>query len=53
MSETAPFHHSHPRRVLRVIEPQMVTEGAGVRLRRSIASRALNYLDPFLLLDEF
>jgi redox-sensitive bicupin YhaK (pirin superfamily) len=36
-----------------VIEPQIVTDGAGVKLRRSIASRALNYLDPFLLLDEF
>jgi redox-sensitive bicupin YhaK (pirin superfamily) len=30
-----------------------VTDGAGVRLRRSIASRALDHIDPFLLLDEF
>lgn len=28
------------------------TDGAGVRLRRSIGSRALPLLDPFLLLDE-
>ena len=42
-----------PRRVARVIEPQPVMEGAGVRLRRSIAGAALDYLDPFLLLDHF
>jgi hypothetical protein len=44
---------SQPRRVQRVVEPQVVSDGAGVRLRRSIASRALNYVDPFLLLDQF
>ncbi len=42
-----------PRRVLRLVEPEPVTEGAGVKLRRSIASRALDYVDPFLLLDDF
>jgi redox-sensitive bicupin YhaK (pirin superfamily) len=36
-----------------ILEPQQVMEGAGVRLRRSIGSQALNYLDPFLLLDHF
>jgi len=41
------------RRVARVIEPQPVVEGAGVRLRRSIAGWALDYLDPFLLFDHF
>ena len=41
------------RRVARVIEPQPVVEGAGVRLRRSIGGRDLDYLDPFLLLDHF
>jgi redox-sensitive bicupin YhaK (pirin superfamily) len=41
------------RDVQDVIEPQFVTEGAGVRLRRSIATRRLNYLDPFLLFDHF
>jgi len=41
------------RRVERLIEPQPVLEGAGVRLRRSIATATLDYLDPFLLLDHF
>ncbi len=41
------------RRVARVIEPQPVIEGAGVHLRRSIGGWALDYLDPFLLLDHF
>ena len=42
-----------PRQVKDVIEPQFVVEGAGVRLRRSIATRRLDYLDPFLLFDHF
>jgi quercetin 2,3-dioxygenase len=42
-----------PRAVKRVIEPRFVIEGAGVRLRRSIATATLDYLDPFLLLDHF
>ena len=41
------------RQVIRSIEPQPVLEGAGVRLVRSIAGRALDYLDPFLLFDHF
>jgi quercetin 2,3-dioxygenase len=41
------------RKVARVIEPIYVMEGAGVRLRRSIATRQLDYLDPFLLFDHF
>jgi redox-sensitive bicupin YhaK (pirin superfamily) len=41
------------RRVVRLVEPEPVVEGAGVKLRRSIASRALDYVDPFLLLDDF
>ena|SRR5687767_15171822 len=41
------------RGVARIIEPQAVVEGAGVRLRRSIGTRTLDYLDPFLLLDHF
>ena len=44
---------SRPRAVARVIEPQPVVEGAGVRLIRSIARPSLDYLDPFLLLDHF
>ncbi|MGE5302560.1 MAG: pirin family protein [Alphaproteobacteria bacterium] len=41
------------RRVANIITPQPVVEGAGVRLKRSIATRTLDYLDPFLLLDHF
>ena len=41
------------RKISRIIEPQGVVEGAGVRLKRSIGTRALDYLDPFLLLDHF
>jgi redox-sensitive bicupin YhaK (pirin superfamily) len=44
---------STPRTVDQNIRPQAVLEGAGVSVRRSIASRALDYLDPFLLLDHF
>jgi redox-sensitive bicupin YhaK (pirin superfamily) len=42
-----------PRIVEQVVTPQWVLEGAGVKLRRSIAGRALDYLDPFLLFDHF
>ncbi len=42
-----------PRQIIDIIEPEYVIEGAGVRLRRSIATRRLDYLDPFLLLDHF
>ena len=41
------------RRIETIIEPQPVIEGAGVRLRRSIGTQELDYLDPFLLLDHF
>jgi len=41
------------RDVERIVEPVMVSEGAGVRLKRTIASHKLDYLDPFLLLDHF
>lgn len=41
------------RSVLDVIKPIYVIEGAGVRLRRSIATQTLDYLDPFLLFDHF
>ncbi len=41
------------RRVIRTVRPQAVTEGAGVRLQRVIGGFALDYLDPFLLLDHF
>jgi quercetin 2,3-dioxygenase len=41
------------RRVTKVVEPSPVTEGAGVKLRRSIATPTLDYVDPFLLFDHF
>lgn len=44
---------STPRSVLTSIEPQMVIEGADVKLRRSISPRVSNLYDPFLLFDHF
>jgi quercetin 2,3-dioxygenase len=46
MSETS-------RLVAQVVTPEPVIEGAGVHLRRSIGTRGLDHLDPFLLLDHF
>jgi redox-sensitive bicupin YhaK (pirin superfamily) len=44
---------SQPRKVQRIITPEPVLEGAGVKLKRSIAGRQLDYVDPFLLFDHF
>ena len=44
---------SNDRNVSQIITPIQVLEGAGVLLKRSIATRTLDYLDPFLLLDHF
>jgi redox-sensitive bicupin YhaK (pirin superfamily) len=41
------------RRISKIIEPQIAIEGAGVKLRRSIAPRVSNEYDPFLLFDHF
>jgi len=41
------------RQVRELIQPQMVMEGAGVLLRRSIAPQISNRFDPFLLFDHF
>ena len=41
------------REVAQVVDGQPVTDGAGVRLTRSLGSPALSMLDPFLMLDEF
>jgi len=43
----------HARTVARIVTPQSVMEGAGVRLRRSFPTQALDYPDPFLLFDHF
>ena len=45
--------NTQPRKVIEIIKPQTVMEGAGVRLKRSIATAALDHLDPFLLFDHF
>ena len=42
-----------PRTVERVVLAQDTSDGAGVRLRRSLGTPPLDHLDPFLLLDEF
>ena len=41
------------RKVEKIVTPQWITDGRGVRLRRSIAIRTLDYLDPFLVFDHF
>ena len=39
--------------VSKIIEPMPTSDGAGVKLKRSIGTPLINYFDPFLLLDEF
>ncbi|HEY2994876.1 MAG TPA: pirin family protein [Methylomirabilota bacterium] len=41
------------RPVALIVTPEPVVEGAGVHLRRSVGTRKLDHLDPFLLLDHF
>ncbi len=41
------------RTIQKIIYPQKTIEGAGVKLIRSIATRTLDYVDPFLLFDHF
>jgi redox-sensitive bicupin YhaK (pirin superfamily) len=41
------------RAVRQIVPPVVTTDGAGVKLARSIATAALPDLDPFLLLDHF
>ena len=45
--------NTQSREVKEIIKPQTVMEGAGVRLKRSIATATLDNLDPFLLFDHF
>jgi len=40
------------REVSLVVDAQATADGAGVKLRRAIGTRALSMVDPFLLLDE-
>ena len=39
--------------VSKIIEPMPTSDGAGVKLKRSIGTSLVNYFDPFLMLDEF
>ena len=39
--------------VKKIIKPMPATDGAGVKLKRAIGTPELDYLDPFLMLDEF
>jgi redox-sensitive bicupin YhaK (pirin superfamily) len=41
------------RGVVRVVRGRETSDGAGVRLRRSLGGPEIDHLDPFLLLDEF
>jgi redox-sensitive bicupin YhaK (pirin superfamily) len=41
------------RPIQQIVRPEAVVEGAGVHLIRSIGTRQLTNLDPFLLLDHF
>jgi len=44
---------TNSRTISQIIKPEYVIEGAGVLLQRSIAPRASNEFDPFLLFDHF
>ena len=39
--------------VSKIIEPVAASDGAGVKLNRSIGTHLIDYHDPFLMLDEF
>src|SRR5205823_5047415 len=41
------------RKVVRIVEGERASDGAGVKLTRVIGTPALPDLDPFLMLDEF
>jgi redox-sensitive bicupin YhaK (pirin superfamily) len=41
------------REVKEVVTPVVASDGAGVRLKRSIATQTLDHLDPFFLFDHF
>ena len=39
--------------VKKIIKPILASDGAGVKLKRSIGTPEADYIDPFLMLDEF
>jgi redox-sensitive bicupin YhaK (pirin superfamily) len=50
---TKPLENPQFRALERVVLPTNTSDGAGVRLKRSIGGPKIPNLDPFLLLDEF
>lgn len=44
---------TNPRTMVHVIESMPTSDGAGVKLRRSLGSQRGLHVDPFLMLDEF
>jgi len=56
MTETATANALGPRRLRglrRIVRAQAASDGAGVRLLRSLGTPSLPTVDPFLMLDEF
>ena len=51
--DTVAMPMDQPRKVAHVLRGRATSDGAGVRLMRTIGSPELDHLDPFLLLDEF
>lgn len=47
------MNENQTRKLIRTISSRQTTDGAGVKLRRSIGSSDALRLDPFLMLDEF
>lgn len=41
------------RKIVKTVEPEEATDGAGVLLKRVLGTHKLSYIDPFLLLDHF
>ena len=39
--------------VNKIVKPILASDGAGVKLKRSIGTPLIDYIDPFLMLDEF
>ena len=39
--------------ISKIIDPIPTSDGAGVKLKRSIGTPEADYIDPFLMLDEF
>jgi redox-sensitive bicupin YhaK (pirin superfamily) len=43
----------NPIKIKQIIDPIETSDGAGVKLKRSIGTSQIDYFDPFLMLDEF